>query len=270
MKRTLDDGVSIEQLAERRRAELLVETEAEIMKLRSQLNEPPVPEQRWFRRASLDLRIDRADVAARLKRLESGQHLVEFDKTVELYVKAYARTSSKPPLKLCKRFRLPGEDSVRPLRDEEPVEVEVGKDIVAEYLSRMHNDPKKATITGIDLCPKCDKEMRVVAARSLLVCEACGQSATLIDSTSAAVTYDDTRELSVYGYKKSAHFADWLATVQASEAFEVPTEVLNAVMHELRRQRVIFRWWPMRSLGCCTQGSSSDTIKSELSWVPSV
>jgi hypothetical protein len=69
-------------------------------------------------------------------------------------------------------------------------------------------------------------------------CAACGyQDFVLIDSDKPSYK-DPPREVSYYAYKRINHFNEWLAQFQAKESTEIPQEVFDAILFELKKERI--------------------------------
>ena len=81
--------------------------------------------------------------------------------------------------------------------------------------------------------------MVLMPAKAILVCPKCGRSATFLDATSSAISYDESVEMVTFSYKRGNHFQDWLQNTQGLEAHKVPQQVVDGVMAELYKQRVV-------------------------------
>ncbi len=129
--------------------------------------------------------------------------------------------------------------SPRPVR----AQGEEGREILLEkYLQKI--DPEHARMTTNSLedpygvCERCDKEMTFSANEALFFCDACGhQEFVLIDSDKPSYK-DPPREVTYYAYKRINHFNEWLAQFQAKESTEIPDEVFEAILEELRKERI--------------------------------
>jgi hypothetical protein len=87
-------------------------------------------------------------------------------------------------------------------------------------------------------CPECEKEMIFSMNEALFTCTHCGhQEFVLIDSDKPSYK-DPPREVSYYAYKRINHFNEWLAQFQAKESTQIPQEVYDALMVELKKERI--------------------------------
>ena len=187
------------------------------------------------KRADVDVAIARLD--ADIERLETNEHIREFERKVVPYLEAYVKHSGAPRYKMS-RFVVPGEPSTRVSGPYGSTQTQT--DVVAEYLSVVQGAAPRPTIErAVDLCPCCaDSEMVLVPAKAILACPKCGRSASFLDATSSAISYEENVEMVTFSYKRGNHFQDWLSNVQGLEAYEVPASIIDAVMLELYKQRV--------------------------------
>jgi predicted nucleic acid-binding Zn-ribbon protein len=115
--------------------------------------------------------------------------------------------------------------------------------LLEEYLLKV--DPEHArggTVFDQDPygeCNECGTEMIFSANEALFTCTKCGaQEFVLIDSDKPSYK-DPPREVSYYAYKRINHFNEWLAQFQAKESTEIPPEVYDAILMELKKERIM-------------------------------
>lgn len=120
---------------------------------------------------------------------------------------------------------------------------EEGREILLEkYLQKVDPEHARSVTNSLEdpygVCEKCDKEMTFSANEALFFCDSCGhQEFVLIDSDKPSYK-DPPREVTYYAYKRINHFNEWLAQFQAKESTEIPEEVFEAIMEELRKERI--------------------------------
>jgi hypothetical protein len=118
-----------------------------------------------------------------------------------------------------------------------------GREVLLEkYLQKVDPDHAKAPTTSFEdphgMCETCDKEMTFSANEALFFCDNCGhQEFVLIDSDKPSYK-DPPREVTYYAYKRINHFNEWLAQFQAKESTEIPEDVFQAILDELKKERV--------------------------------
>jgi len=88
------------------------------------------------------------------------------------------------------------------------------------------------------LCELCGNEMNMCLNEANLTCSNCGhQEFILVDSDKPSYK-DPPREICYYAYKKINHFNEWLAQFQAKESTEIPSEVYDAILYQLKREQI--------------------------------
>ena len=105
-------------------------------------------------------------------------------------------------------------------------------------------DPEHARTTGTTSddpygeCNDCGTEMVFSSNEALFTCPQCGfQEFVLVDSDKPSYK-DPPREVSYYAYKRINHFNEWLAQIQAKESTDIPQEVFDAILTELKKERI--------------------------------
>ena len=87
-------------------------------------------------------------------------------------------------------------------------------------------------------CESCGNEMIMCLNEANLTCSKCGhQEFILVDSDKPSYK-DPPREVCYYAYKKINHFNEWLAQFQAKESTEIPTDVYDEILLQLKKERI--------------------------------
>ena len=90
----------------------------------------------------------------------------------------------------------------------------------------------------IDICQKCLVEKTLYMSEGKMICNKCGdESFILIDSDKPSYK-EPPREISYFAYKRINHFNEWLAQFQAKESTDIPQEVYNQIISELKKERI--------------------------------
>jgi len=115
--------------------------------------------------------------------------------------------------------------------------------LLDDYMKKIHPDSARAVKNIADDtygdCPACEKEMFFSANEAVFTCVNCGyQEFVLIDSDKPSYK-DPPREVSYYAYKRINHFNEWLAQFQAKESTEIPPEVFDMILLELKKERIL-------------------------------
>ena len=88
------------------------------------------------------------------------------------------------------------------------------------------------------VCDLCGHEMILCLNEANLTCSKCGhQEFILVDSDKPSYK-DPPREVCYYAYKKINHFNEWLAQFQAKESTEIPSEIYDAILVQLKKERI--------------------------------
>ena len=116
------------------------------------------------------------------------------------------------------------------------------EELLEKYLQKVDPEHARAVTNAYDdphgICDTCEKEMMFSANEALFFCDGCGyQEFVLIDSDKPSYK-DPPREVTYYAYKRINHFNEWLAQFQAKESTEIPEDVFQAILGELRKERL--------------------------------
>lgn len=98
--------------------------------------------------------------------------------------------------------------------------------------------PGSGIEAGWGCCPLCDMEMTFYQNEALLGCPKCGHEEFILIDSEKPSYKDPPREIVYFAYKKINHFNEWLAQFQAKENTDIPKDVIEAVMTELKKERI--------------------------------
>jgi hypothetical protein len=119
-----------------------------------------------------------------------------------------------------------------------------GRDVLLEkYMQKVNPENAKVQPNISEdphgMCERCDIEMKFSPIEALFFCERCGfQEFVLIDSDKPSYK-DPPREVTYYAYKRINHFNEWLAQFQAKESTEIPEDIFQAILEELKKERIV-------------------------------
>lgn len=91
---------------------------------------------------------------------------------------------------------------------------------------------------GWGTCPACYVEMTFYQNEALLGCPECGHEEFILVDSEKPSYKDPPREITYFAYKKINHFNEWLAQFQAKENTDIPADVIDAVLAELKKERI--------------------------------
>ena len=88
------------------------------------------------------------------------------------------------------------------------------------------------------VCDKCNSEMIICLNEAHITCSKCGYQEALLVDTDKPSYKDPPREACYYAYKKINHFNEWLAQFQAKESTEIPEDIYDAILFQLKREQI--------------------------------
>jgi hypothetical protein len=91
---------------------------------------------------------------------------------------------------------------------------------------------------GWGCCPACNVELTFYQNEALLGCPQCGYEEFILVDSEKPSYKDPPREITYFAYKKINHFNEFLAQFQAKENTDIPQDVIDSVMTELRKERI--------------------------------
>lgn len=91
---------------------------------------------------------------------------------------------------------------------------------------------------SFDKCQKCNVEMTIYQSEGLHVCPKCGLQEHVITESDKPSFKDPPPEVSYFAYKRMNHFNECIAQFQGKESTEVPPEVFNKLILEIKKERI--------------------------------
>ena len=114
------------------------------------------------------------------------------------------------------------------------------KNYLEDYLKKI--DPNYISYIKVDAkifkCKYCNNEMTLYPSDGIQICSKCGnQEYVLIESDKPSFK-DPPLEVCYFSYKRINHFNEWLAQFQAKESTEIPQEVYDKIIAEIKKERI--------------------------------
>lgn len=91
---------------------------------------------------------------------------------------------------------------------------------------------------GWGTCPACEVEMTFYQNEAKLGCPECGHEEFILVDSEKPSYKDPPREITYFAYKKINHFNEWLAQFQAKENTDIPQDIIDAVLGEIKKERI--------------------------------
>lgn len=113
--------------------------------------------------------------------------------------------------------------------------------IYQNYMNILDKDNIKYTSSDeedLDICDICDREMLLEHNTGILLCPNCGiQEQVLVDSDKPSYK-DPPKEITSFCYKRINHLNEFLAQFQAKETTEIPEDIYNEILVEIKKERI--------------------------------
>ena len=112
--------------------------------------------------------------------------------------------------------------------------------IYEKYLSKTNENFVMTTEDyNIDICPKCNVDKIMYLSEGKQVCPSCSEETFILIDSDKPSYKDPPREVCYFAYKRINHFNEWLAQFQAKESTDIPADVYEKILEELKKERII-------------------------------
>jgi hypothetical protein len=105
-------------------------------------------------------------------------------------------------------------------------------------LNNEHNYVKKLNQINLNICQKCNVEMTIYNIECIMECPTCGKINYIIIDSSKPNYKEPPPEVSYFAYKRINHFNEWLCQFQGKETTDIPEEVYNKIIIEIKKERI--------------------------------
>ena len=94
-------------------------------------------------------------------------------------------------------------------------------------------------VVATDICQRCNKgEMIPVDYEGIMICNVCSQSIKYLVENEKPSYKEPPKEVCFYAYKRINHFREILAQFQAKETTQIPDEVLENIIQQIKKERI--------------------------------
>ena len=97
---------------------------------------------------------------------------------------------------------------------------------------------RKSKKIEIDICKMCEVEMTLIQSEGLVVCPQCGREEHILIDSDKPSYKDPPPEAGEFTYKRINRFDEWLTQYQAKETTEIPQEVLDSILLEMKKEGI--------------------------------
>ena len=91
---------------------------------------------------------------------------------------------------------------------------------------------------SFDTCSKCMIEMLLNNNAGVLICPNCGLMENIIVDSDKPSFKDPPKEMTSFCYKRINHLNEFLAQFQAKETTDIPEDVYNEILMEIKKERI--------------------------------
>ena len=114
------------------------------------------------------------------------------------------------------------------------------EDLLDKYL--MYNEDnymKMPKTVDSNLCSECNVEMTIYNIECIMECPKCNKINYIIIDSSKPNYKDPPPEVSYFAYKRINHFNEWLCQFQGKETTDIPEDVYNQIILEIKKERIV-------------------------------
>ena len=127
--------------------------------------------------------------------------------------------------------------------------------IVNEYFFNTDNNyVKTIKNVNVDYCEKCNMEKILYLSEGKVICKGCGDETLILIDSDKPSYKDPPREVTYFSYQRINHFNECLAQFQAKETTDIPQEVYDKIILELKKERI-------KDMTKLTSGKIRDILK---------
>ena len=128
------------------------------------------------------------------------------------------------------------------------------KNICEQYLTLTDSDFVRHYDTPSDLCEKCQGEKVIHLSKGCMICKKCGDISYIIIDSDKPSYKDPPKEVCYFAYKRINHFNEWLAQFQAKETTDIPKDLYDQILLEIKKERI-------DNMSNLTQGKIREILK---------
>ena len=114
--------------------------------------------------------------------------------------------------------------------------------LLDQYLQRIDPHYSRPTTHALNdtsfMCDACGEDMKISVNDATVSCPHCGFHKLILMDSDKPSYKDPPREVSYYAYKRINHFNEWLAQFQAKESTEIPEEVFENILGQIKKERL--------------------------------
>jgi hypothetical protein len=112
-------------------------------------------------------------------------------------------------------------------------------DMLKKYLTI--TDPNyKGNINFVNknICNICNSNLLINLVEGISICSNCGEQTYILIDTERPSYKEPPSEYNYFSYKRMNHLSEWLAQFQSKESTDIPNEIIDKILIELKKQRI--------------------------------
>jgi len=108
-----------------------------------------------------------------------------------------------------------------------------------KYLNKMDDKfINKEIVIDYNKCNNCKStNIRISNTESIMICVDCGVTKNILVDSDKPTYREPPKELTYFAYKRINHFNEWLAQFQAKESTDIPKQIYEDILYELKKER---------------------------------
>jgi hypothetical protein len=110
--------------------------------------------------------------------------------------------------------------------------------LYSQYNKIINNDNITRRSIATKFCDKCKQERILVQSEGIYVCNTCGEVENVLVESDIPNYKDSVTEKPTFPYKRLNHFLEWLNQFQAKESVDIPEDIYDKIIVEVRRMRI--------------------------------
>jgi len=112
--------------------------------------------------------------------------------------------------------------------------------LVDEYLSITNKyHIKRIDYDNREICRKCNNTLTCLQQDAIMICSNCGYQELLLVEQNRPILKQNTKDTSHFSYKRINHFREWCNQVQGKESTDIPNEVFEKILNEIKKEKII-------------------------------
>tara|TARA_Y100000741_G_scaffold335420_1_gene293371 strand:- start:6610 stop:7785 length:1176 start_codon:yes stop_codon:yes gene_type:complete len=112
--------------------------------------------------------------------------------------------------------------------------------LLDDYLNIIDTNYHQKNVNFVkeNICSKCNGEVIINYIEGISICVACGEQEFILIDSDKPNYKEPSYESNYFAYKRINHFNEWLSQFQAKESTDIPNDIIEKIMVELKKERI--------------------------------